>query len=312
MLKPAEMRANPPLCWPASRLELHRATIRLFSLHHLPTRGERRPDLRGEPGLGLVRELTGERAPPVIGQVSSPSISIELFPIGGFASVSSELPPQGDVKTSASTVAVEGNGFNAHGFGGHFHCLAGEPMHTILRVSVWDDGQMVAYSTVVLGVLRAGYRVLRLRDRLGTPIELCSIFLHVALGTEENLYGSTAELQKRVKEQQLVISQHESQQVQLEEQVSDLSSKNSVLHDENSQLRDSAKASKQRSRRAARLAALLKTGYSDDSSALVINNAEHNAEIAILLDQAAADDSAAVLPQEAADEEANDHEDLKT
>ena len=38
----------------------------------------------------------------------------------------------------------------------------------MLRVSVWERGQEVAFETCVLGALRRGYRCLEMRSRLGT------------------------------------------------------------------------------------------------------------------------------------------------
>ena len=38
----------------------------------------------------------------------------------------------------------------------------------------------------MLGALRAGYRGIQLRSRLGTRLELCHLFVHVALGEEVN------------------------------------------------------------------------------------------------------------------------------
>ena len=82
-------------------------------------------------------------------------------------------------------------------------------MQTVLRLAVHDGGELAAYATVVLGVLRSGYRCVPLRSPLGTPIEMCSLFVHVDIGTEENLWASAEELQSRVRAQQLVIWEHE-------------------------------------------------------------------------------------------------------
>ena len=48
------------------------------------------------------------------------------------------------------------------------HCVASEPSYTVLRISVWERGQEVAFETCVLGALRRGYRCLEMRSRLGT------------------------------------------------------------------------------------------------------------------------------------------------
>lgn len=52
------------------------------------------------------------------------------------------------------------------------HCLATEPNHTVLRVSVIDRDQEAAYDTLMLGALRPGYRCIELRSKSGTKIEV--------------------------------------------------------------------------------------------------------------------------------------------
>ena len=56
--------------------------------------------------------------------------------------------------------------------------------------------------TLVLGALRNGYRCIQLRSRLGTHIELCHLFVHVALGEEVNTNASVAELRDQLQQQQ--------------------------------------------------------------------------------------------------------------
>lgn len=92
------------------------------------------------------------------------------------------------------------------------HCLAAEPRETLLRVGVWDHGTLVAYDTLVLGALRAGYRGIQLRSRLGTRIELCHLFVHVALGEEVNTGASVAELRdqlQQLRDQQQTFAQEQ-------------------------------------------------------------------------------------------------------
>ena len=148
-------------------------------------------------------ELSGEYTGPSVSSVSSPSVSIELHPIGGYCCVATALPPPPGAQREHTTQAVEKNGFNAC-FGGELpvHCLAAEPRETLLRVGVWDHGTLVAGDTLVLGALRAGYRCIQLRSRLGTHIELCHLFVHVALGEEVNTNASMAELREQLQEQQ--------------------------------------------------------------------------------------------------------------
>ena len=55
VLKPAGLRANPPL-WPPDRPMVRDTTIRLLSLHH-PVRKEQRPELHGEPHHAEVVQL---------------------------------------------------------------------------------------------------------------------------------------------------------------------------------------------------------------------------------------------------------------
>ena len=102
-----------------------------------------------------------------------------------------------------TTQAVEKSGFNAC-FSNELpvHCLAAEPRETLLRVGVWDHGTLVAYDTLVLGTLRAGHRCIQLRSRLGTRIELCHLFVHVALGEEVNMGASSVELREELGEGQ--------------------------------------------------------------------------------------------------------------
>ena len=64
------------------------------------------------------------------------------------------------------------------------HCVASEPSYTVLRVSVWERGQEVAFETCVLGALWRGYRCLEMRSRLGTKIELCSLLVHVDFASD--------------------------------------------------------------------------------------------------------------------------------
>ena len=65
------------------------------------------------------------------------------------------------------------------------HCLAAEPDACFLRISVSDDGQDVAYETMMLSHLRSGVRSLELRSGAhGTRIELCSLLLDVTFNPD--------------------------------------------------------------------------------------------------------------------------------
>jgi len=68
------------------------------------------------------------------------------------------------------------------------HCFAAEAHATFLRVAIRDGDRDVAFETAVLGRLRGGFRVLRLRSSLGTRIELACLFVHVSFGTVPNLW----------------------------------------------------------------------------------------------------------------------------
>ena len=214
VLKPKELRGDSPDSelqlprWPPPRSELFRASLRILSLHQLPTRGECRP--RFIRGLESERDVSGEEHPPVGGAVSSPKVTIELHPIGGFCCVSRTMPADDGANKQASTEQVDGNGFNAR-FDQTFHCLAAEPRETILRIAVWDHSEVVAYETLVLGTLRQGWRSLQLRDRHGTKIELCFLALQIELGTEPHVYASRRELSDRIAEQQRTIEELRSQ-----------------------------------------------------------------------------------------------------
>ena len=95
----------------------------------------------------------------------------------------------------------ERNGLNPR-FGEEVHCLAAEPHETFLRVSILDsdEGQVreVAFETAVLGRLRPGFRVLPLRNRLGTRIEQCYLFVKISLGQEVHRWQSASEVRAQL------------------------------------------------------------------------------------------------------------------
>eukprot|EP00966_Prymnesium_polylepis_P020889 480873-Prymnesium_polylepis.1 len=86
-----------------------------------------------------------------------------------------------------------GNGVNA-AFDEKVHCVAAEPNHTFLRVGVSDRAQEVAFATMVLGRLRAGYRAIPLRGLLGTRIELAFVFVRISFQCEPNLWNTPRQL----------------------------------------------------------------------------------------------------------------------
>ena len=217
VLKPQELR-TPGAGWPPTRPMLHRVSLRLLSLQHLPTRREARPRL-AESSLHphsrchrYIKELSGKAAPPEPGTVASPTVTVELHAIGGpqtFAQVSLSMPPRSKrVLTKWTAPAIESNGLNPRfpSDACDVHCLAAEQHYTILRISVSDDGQEVAYETAVLSSLRPGVRCFELRSaRTGTRIELCTLLVEIELGEEPYALASLEMLKDQVRQQQAII-----------------------------------------------------------------------------------------------------------
>lgn len=110
-------------------------------------------------------------------------------PFAGFCAVSDTLPIplRLQFETVMSTKSVEGNGLNAS-FDETFHMICAEPDCTLLRVSVTDGGQEVAYGMGVVNDMLPGYRVISLRSMFGTRIELCYLLVWISFGTEPNLW----------------------------------------------------------------------------------------------------------------------------
>ena len=102
------------------------------------------------------------------------------------------------------------------------HCLAAEPQETILRVGVWDRGALVAYDTLVLGALRAGYRCVQLRDaRHGTRIELCALLVHIDVGDEPSTAATANELRRQLESQQQTIDEQRAALQRLQARLGD-------------------------------------------------------------------------------------------
>ena len=180
--RPPPSLKSPAAPWPPAREQLHHTTLTIHSLHFLPTRKEFRPKFalheKFVPGLGSKK---GKSALPVqtqAGNVSSPQVAVELHAIGGVCSVSTQLPPPA-LEMRVVTHAVERNGLNPR-YNARVHCVAAEPMATILRLVVIDDEKEVAYETVVLGALRRGWRALPMRAMRGCRIDFCCALIHVA------------------------------------------------------------------------------------------------------------------------------------
>jgi len=218
VLKPEGLRISPPI-WPPQRTTVRHVKLKLVSLHQLPTRKEVRPDLaesahhqpealhsianakERREAAEVKRNLSGEAEPPqATGGVVSPSLSVSLHAIGGYAGVSTKLPPKKRPSTKYSTPAIPSNGLTAF-FGTTVHCFAAEPRQTILHIAVDDTASPskggsaqaamagmghAAYEAVVLDTLRPGYRCLPLRSNLGTRIEMCSLLLHIQIDDAPN------------------------------------------------------------------------------------------------------------------------------
>eukprot|EP00965_Chrysotila_dentata_P019681 652973-Pleurochrysis_carterae.AAC.3 len=184
------------------RERVHRVTLQLLSLHGLPKRREQRPRFEGAHSgcHAACPELSGQLTMPDLDPVSNPRVSVELYPLAGFASVSLELPPR-HVTPKCSTTNLCSNGFNAR-IAETVYCLAAEPNETLMRVVVTDAGREVAYETAVLGAVKGGYRCFHLRSRLGTRIENCYLFAYISLGNEPNLWASSAEMRRKVEDLQ--------------------------------------------------------------------------------------------------------------
>ena len=131
-------------------------------------------------------QLSGAPARPDNQDPSSPSIKLSAHPIGGFCALSKKLPLPQLIETEVAIDGIKGNGMNAV-FGEAIHCVAAEPHATFIRVEVIEEEQEIAFETAVLGRLRHGYRVLQMRSRLGTRIELCFSLVKIGFGDEAHM-----------------------------------------------------------------------------------------------------------------------------
>jgi len=182
-------------CWPPPRKFLQCVTLNCLSLHNLPKRRERRPRYNGSRAQchEYHRELSGTSAPPNSKIPSTPSITVTLHPIGGICALYRTLPFDESIATELE-LSRHDSGMNAE-IGETIHCVAAEPHATFLRVGVVDGRQgEVAYESYVLGRLSGGYRVLKLRDIMGTRIELAYLFVKISFGMEANLWLTLRQL----------------------------------------------------------------------------------------------------------------------
>lgn len=174
----------------------------------MPKRGEHRPRFQGAHAAchSYVPELSGTGSlPPDNDIVSSPAVTLSLHTIGGFVAMCGQLPLGPDVPalmfgTQHRTHAVAMNGLNAY-FGDEVHCVAAQPSATFLRIAIEDWDQEVAFETAVLGKLRRGYRVVRLRSLpLATRIDLCYLLVRISFSSETNNWITAVESRRRNEE----------------------------------------------------------------------------------------------------------------
>jgi len=220
--------------WPPLRETLHTASICIISLHNCPKRDDSRPALAGSRGAchNFVQELSGAFSSPSNLEPSTPVLSLSLYAIGGLCATTSTLPllqQQGEPEVTLSPAIVE----MTASFDEVVHCVAAEPHATFLRVAVTDRGYEVAYNTLVLGRLRFGYRVVRLRHSLtGTRIELAYLFVKISFGSEPNVFVTPRHMRLQSRRRASAAQPHIEENVKLKELLEDLRRKNSVLMEE--------------------------------------------------------------------------------
>ena len=147
--------------------------------------------------------------------------------MSGFCAVSSKLPlKKHDVATEVQ-LAPRYSGLNAT-FGEQVHCVAAEPDATVVRVSVTDGGQEVAYETAMLGRLRRGFRVLQLRGPLGTRIELAYLLVKVSFGWEDNQWSTQRQQNMQLRDQTRRIAELESRLTEICDLVPELTRSTTV------------------------------------------------------------------------------------
>jgi len=223
--------SNEDAYWPPPRMGLHRTTIDIICLHNLPKRSEQRPRLAGSRGKchNYHPELSGSHKAPDNLKLSCPGITLSVYPIGGFCAVSRVLPLPEITETEIS-VSPEDNGMNAAYGGDTIHCCAAEPHATFLRVGVVEAGLEIAYEIAVLGRLHHGYRILRLRNLLGTRIELCYLFVKITFASDPNLWASPRQLR-------IQSDQHRAISDKLQNENARLNNENTRLNDEHTNLK---------------------------------------------------------------------------
>ena len=200
-------------CWPPQRSELSLLSIRILSVHHLPTRGEHRPALDAI-HHAHVPELSGPAVPPSCGSISSPSLCLSVHPIGGFAAIAPSLEllkrtGGGSFSQRMRSAPCGARGGLSVGLDVHSHCLVAEPMESVLRVALLDGETEVAYEAVVVGVLRHGYRCIPLRDPTsGSFIDGCALLVHIERSSAPSAWvDDHEELRKTIARQQAIIDE---------------------------------------------------------------------------------------------------------
>ncbi len=75
-------------------------------------------------------------------------------------------------------------------------------------MGILDADAEVAFATVVLGLLRPGYRSVPLRSKHGTHIRLCSLLVHIELADDEpSPIARHRDLMDTIRRQQLKITE---------------------------------------------------------------------------------------------------------
>jgi len=207
--------------WPPPRESISCTTMHLLSLVGIPKYGERRPAYNGSRGSchGFHPELSGAYAPPDNLEPSTLGLVFSIHPIGGFCAISTSLPLPKSVDTEAFLPPRNGGMNAAYQKDEMVHCLAAEPQAAFLRISLADRGKEVAYETVVLGRLRGGFRVIRMRSMLGTRIELAYLFVRIVFSHEPNMWPTTRQLRLQNSRRLSVLNQALDKVAQLEERL---------------------------------------------------------------------------------------------
>lgn len=230
-----EPRLQSGVLWPLQdNAPLHHVSLELVSLHHLPTRGEVRPEHLDSAHHVYEPELSGTRSPPVCSAPSQFSIRVEVHGFGGFRAVArslAELSTESGRSSNREVLKLPASGGLNPSCGQVVHCLAADPRETFLRVVVLAGELELAYETTVVDVLRTGLRCLPLRSpEHGTRIRGCALLVRMEQDTVpralvQDYPALRSQLLKhamQVEEQAAVIAQQAATIEELRSRVADL------------------------------------------------------------------------------------------